>query len=431
MSRTTSSKTRCVNLDWLEVTVLEPPEQPHDADYFRACGCFVVERDYGTRVWGQMFTIEGTDHLPFMEVRRAPKSDIIAPNIAHLRFVNRVCYFPNAAAIMRDFINSYHYTFNHIARIDICMDFEYFDYGDLPKDFMRRFMEGKYSKINQANIHAHGSDEWAGRVWNSLSWGSPTSDIGTKFYNKTLELYDPVTKHYSKPYIRQAWQAAGLVDDATTLEKHDDKGKVYVPDIWRVEFSIRSSVRNWFTIRLNGKEKAIQSIRNTLEMYDTDEKLIIMFASLAEHYFHFKHLIKRYKFYQEGKSDGYALRKDRCPDKLLFKWNQLQSVYKVEKQCVAGSDKPDTHLARLLSQIKAYRDTTHDITIRRSCEVIIKHLEDKLAHFDQANPLTNNDVKAMRLALRRHIENPDIDPAILIRLAKEELKMRDEILPTF
>lgn len=423
--------TRCINIDWLEVSVQEPPEQPHDADFFRSCGCLVTERDYGTRVWGQMFTIEGTDHLPFMEVRREPKSDIIAPNVAHLRFVNRVCYFPQAAAIMRDFIESYHYTFVLISRIDICMDFERFDYGDDPKAFMRRFMEGKYSKINQADISAHGSDEWSGRVWNSLSWGSPSSDIGTKFYNKTLELYDPVTRSYGKPYIRQAWHTAGLIDNPTTCERTSKDGAMYVPDIWRVEFSIRSSVKRWFTIRLNGKEKAIQSIRNTLDMYDTDEKLLIMFASLTQHYFHFKHLIKRFKFYAEGKSEGYAVRKDRCPDKLLFNWQNIDLCYKVEKAKVASADKPDRSLLLLLSKLKEYRSTSHDLSIRQACDVLIDELQNRMMHFDQANPLTNHDVQALRIALREHIKHPTIDPAVLIRMAREELKLRAEILPTF
>lgn len=427
----TDTMNRCINIDWLEVSVLEPPEQPHDAEFFRSCGCVVVERDYGTRVWQEMFTIEGTDHLPFMEVRRAPKSDIIAPNVAHLRFVNRVCYFPRAAGIMQDFIDSYHYTFVLISRIDICYDFEKFDYGDDPRDFMRRFMEGRYSKINQADIHAHGTDEWAGRVWNSVSWGSPSSDIGTKLYNKTLELYDPVTRSYGKPYIRQAWRAAGLIDNPTTCEKVDKDGKLYVPDIWRIEFSIRSSVKRWFTIRLNGKEKAIQSIRNTLDMYDTDDKLLIMFMSLTQHYFHFKHLIKRYRFYQEGKSDGYALGKYKCPDKLLFRWKDSQQVYKVEKAQVASADKPDRRLLLLLSKLKEYRNTSHDLSIRQACDVLITELQRKMEHADMANPLTNHDAMALRQALREHIKNPTIDPAILIRKAREELKLRDEILPSF
>lgn len=431
MSKDTDNFDRCINLDWLEVTALEPIDTPHDADYFRSCGWVVIEREYGTRIWGQMFTLEGTDHLPFLEVRRAPKSEIIAQNVCHLRLVNRVCYFPNAAQLMTQFINDFGYVFQRICRVDICLDLERFDYGDYPRDFVRRFMQNKYSKINQANISAHGSDDWAGRVWNSLSWGSPSSDIGTKFYCKTLELYDPVTKHYAKPYIRQAWKESGLVDDPVNVTKSKPNGEVYTPEIWRVEFSIRSSVKNWFLINLDGKPKKKQSIRNTLDMYDSREKMLILFASLAEHYFHFKHLIKRYSFYKEGHTDGYAMRKDRCPDKLLFNWKSQVAIYKVAKDSVATSERVDTTLARLLSQLKQFRDTTHDVAIRKSASVIIEYLENRIGHYDQSNPINRHDLKVMQRALRDHIATPWIDPAILIKLAKEEMNMRDEINPFY
>lgn len=63
---------RCVNIDWLEVDALEPANG-QDADYFRSHGLVVDEREYGTRVFAQMFTIYGSDHLPFIEIRRKPK----------------------------------------------------------------------------------------------------------------------------------------------------------------------------------------------------------------------------------------------------------------------------------------------------------------------------------------------------------------------
>lgn len=422
---------RCINLDWLEVSVLEPITQPHDPDYFRSCGFVVHEREYGTRVWKSMFTIDGTDGYPFIEVRREPQSEIIAPNVVHLRFVNRVCYFKHAAQMMQDFIDRHHYTFHHIARVDVCYDFERFDYGDDPKDFMQRFMMGKYSKINQANIHAHGSDEWAGRVWNSLSWGSPSSDIGTKFYNKSLELYDPTTKSYGKPYIRQCWQACGLVDDATTLEKKRPDGTVYVPTIWRVEFSIRSSVRKWFTIRLNGKEKDIQSIRNTLDMYDNDKKLLVMFAALSEHYFHFKHLLKRFNFAKDGHTSGNPVRKDRCPDKLLFNWKVEQMTIKPEKEDVSGNEKPDTSLLRLLSALEAYREVTHDTRIRNTCDILIAHLSERMKHDDISNHANRWDILALRQTLSLKLKGITIDPAVLLRTMQEEMKMRSQICPTF
>lgn len=422
---------RCINLDWLEVCALEPIATPLDADYFRSSGYVVIEREYGSKVWRDIFTLEDDHGHAFLEVRRAPKSEIIAPNITHLRLVNRYCYFEDAPDIMQAFLERHGYEFHHITRVDICLDFERFDYGDRPREFMRRYIEGKFSKINQANVHAHGSDEWAGRVWNSVSWGAPSSDVGTKFYNKTLELFDPVTKQYGKPYIREAWQAAHLVDNMTNCTKRGKDGELYTPEIWRVEFSIRSSVRKWFCMELDGKERNKQSIRNTLDMYNSKPKLLILFASLAEHYFHFKHLIKRYKFYEEGHTDGYPLRKDRCPDKLLFRWKDTQAFYKVEKEHISGNNKPDRHNTRLLGMLKEFRDKTLNHDVKTSATVIIDYLEDNIERQDIANNLTRQDIEALRMALSRHMKNPTVDPAELIRMAKEELRIRDAIDPFF
>lgn len=422
---------RCINLDWLEVCALEPVTKPLDADYYRSCGFVVLEREYGSKVWRSIFTIEDREGHPFLEVRREPKSEIIEFNITHLRLVNRYCYFEDAPDIMQAFMDEHGYHFHHITRVDICLDFELFDYGDKPREFMRRYIEGRYSKINQANVHAHGTDEWAGRVWNSVSWGAPSSDVGTKFYNKTLELYDPITKHYSKPYIRECWQAAHLVDDMTTMTKKGKDGELYTPEIWRVEFSIRSSVRKWFCIELDGKSRNKQSIRNTLDMYNTKPKLLILFASLAEHYFHFKHLIKRYKFYEEGHSSGYALRKDRCPDKLLFRWKDTQQFYKIEKEHLSGNNKPNKYNTRLLGMLKEFRDRTIDREVKASANVIITFLENNIAREDITNNLTKEDIQAMRIALSQHIKHPHLDPAKLIQMAKEELSLRDAIDPFF
>ena len=137
--------TRCVNLDWLEVCALEPIDSPHDPNYFRACGFVVEVRGYGTKVWEEMFTLLGEDGLGFIEVRRKPKSEIIAQNICHLRLVNRACYFPDAADLMKQFLDQYGYEFHHITRVDICLDFEKFDYGDDPQVFLQRYIEKKYS----------------------------------------------------------------------------------------------------------------------------------------------------------------------------------------------------------------------------------------------------------------------------------------------
>ena len=226
------NQSRCVNLDWLEVHCMEPSGDPHDANYFRRVGLTVSERDYGTRVYKEMFTVNDVHGNPFVEVRRAPYSTgyggIHAIEECHLRLVNAACYLDNAAALMQNFIDTYGYTVNRISRVDICLDFERFDEGDDPAVFLSRYLRQVYSKINQGNITAHGADRWNGQVWNSVSWGSPTSAIGTKFYNKTMELYDAATGTYRKPHIRYAWLKCGLIDDFHKVMKHAYQDFVFV-----------------------------------------------------------------------------------------------------------------------------------------------------------------------------------------------------------
>ena len=411
---------RCVNLDWLEVHCMEPSGDPHDANYFRRVGLTVSERDYGTRVYKEMFTVNDVHGNPFVEVRREPYSTgyggIHAVEECHLRLVNAACYLDNAAAMMQNFIDTYGYTINRISRVDICLDFERFDEGDDPAVFLSRYLRQVYSKINQGNITAHGADRWNGQVWNSVSWGSPTSAIGTKFYNKTMELYDPATGTYRKPHIRYAWLKCGLIDDFHKVMKQGKDGW-YTPQIWRVEFSIRSSVKKWFAIELNGEEKHYQSIRNTLDMYDCREKLLTLFASLQQHYFKFKH-------YQKEQ------RKDRCPDKVLFKWSGVQMTYKVgrdDTSMILGEGRTQLRpFDTLIRKLKEYQlhHTAKDIT--DACQVIIRAIEGDYLRSDLRNPFSYTELMQLQRALSMKAAGTDTDVVVLMQEVKNILKLNDK-----
>lgn len=411
---------RCCNLDWLEIHALEPAEDPHDASFFRRAGLDVQEREFGTRVYKEMFTVCDRMGNPFVEVRRNPYSvgfqGLHSPQECHLRLVNAACYYEDAAARLQHFMDDFDYTFNRISRVDICLDFELFDRGDDPAKFLARYLRQTYSKINQGTITAHGTDRWDGQVWNSVSWGSPTSAIGTKFYNKTMELYDQASGTYKKPHIRYAWLKCGLIDDFHKVLKKKDGGW-YTPQIWRVEFSIRSSVKNWVAIELNGEAKHYQSIRNTLDMYDSREKLVTLFAALSQHYFHFK-------YYEKGQ------RKDRCRDKVLFDWGDVQLTYKVEHadiQRLLGEGKrqrkPYDTLAKKLrefQQSKPRRD------IVDACQVIISCIEGDALRSDLRNPFSYNDLIALQQALSMKASGVDEDAAILMQEVKKLLKLNDK-----
>ena len=110
---------RCVNLDWLEIDCCEP-SAGLDANYFRSQGFAVDEREYGTRVFAQMFTILDEHGIPYIEIRRKPKTIILDPRDVHLRLCNRTCYYDDAALQMQHFADRFGYIIMRIVRVDIC-----------------------------------------------------------------------------------------------------------------------------------------------------------------------------------------------------------------------------------------------------------------------------------------------------------------------
>lgn len=413
--QTTSSPTRvrCINLDWLEVHALEPINEPHDAEYFRCRGYVVHEREYGTRVYRQMFTIDGPDGLPFIEVRRDPASQgvhgILRFNESHVRLVNRACYFDNAAGLMRDFLVEHGYTQVRISRVDVCCDFTKFDRNDDPGAFVRRYFRHVYAKINQGNITGHGTDTWTGQEWNSLSWGRPTSDVSTKMYDKTLELYDPRTDSYKKPYIRYAWMHAHLINDVHRCTLKGQKVRV-----WRVEFSVRSAVKKWFRIELDGHDHKYQSIRNTLDVWDGRDRLVVMFASLARHYF-------RFKYYEPNK------RKDRCRDKVLFDFSGVQVVYKIDRDATQPGDGHNIMqpLDRLIAKIRTYQMKQADPEVYRACSILIKAMEDDSIRADLTNPFDNEELQALRHLMAIRSRHPGLHYQVAMDVVRRFLRIND------
>lgn len=412
-------KKRCVNLDWLEVHAHEPLAERRDADYYRKCGYIVHERDYGTRVYRQMFYIEGTDGENLLEVRREPASQglngIHDQNECHIRLTNRTCYFEDAADALAKFLDRHGYSEIRISRVDICLDFVMFDKGDDPQAFVRRYFRHKYAKINQGRISSHGEDTWTGQEWNSLSWGSKSSVVTTKLYNKTMELHDPKTDTFAKPYIRQAWAICGMVDDWHRVTKDGER-----VNVWRVEFSLRSAAKGWVPIEINGEEKNYQSLRNTLDCYAGRDRLLVMFASLANHYFHFK------KF-KQGK------RKDRCRDKVLFDFSGAQVTYKLSvNDPIAGSgQKLQERWQQLLNKLRAFQASHSVPEIYKACEVLISAITEDGERNEMANPWSREELETMRLMMNYRTRDKSLDYEAAMTEVKRLLKITDRTISTF
>lgn len=413
------NKVRCVNLDWLEVFAREPQDLQLTATYFVRCGYRVQVREYGTRMYKEMFTIVAPNEEPLLEIRRDPFSvgfgGIFAGNECHIRLTNRSCYFDNAADFLASFLEKHRYFDVRISRVDICLDFVTFDEGDKPDAFIRRYFKHRYAKINQGRISSHGEDTWHGQEWNSLAWGSRTSSVTTKLYNKTMELYDPILARFKKPYIREAWFKCGLIDDISRVTKDGE-----LVNVWRVEFSISSSVKGWVRIELDGVAKKFQSLRNTLDCYNSREKLLVLFASLSQHYFHFK------KF-EEGK------RKDRCEDKILFKWDDAQVVYKIGRNETAlGSGQTYKSIYnRLLEKLKAYQQTHYEADVVNACDVLIAAITTDNMRSDLANPWDPEELEAMRKLIKVRTEDRTLTYEAAMSEVKKLLNIKDRTIDKF
>lgn len=410
---------RCINLDWLEVHAREPEGSPRNAEYFRAKGIWVRERAYGTRVYKEMFTIEGSDMMPLLEVRRNPASQglygIHDANECHIRLVNRTCYFDNAAEYLDNFLSQHGYTDVRISRVDICLDFVTFDKGDDPQAFVRRYFRHKYAKINQGRISGHGEDTWSGQEWNSISWGSKTSPVSTKLYNKTMELYDPKSDSFGKPYIREAWLLCGIIDDMQRVTKNGEPVQV-----WRVEFSLKSAVKNWIALDLNGNDKEKQSLRNTLEVYYNRANMLVMFASLANHYF-------RFKKYKAGK------RKDRCPDKILFDFVSPQVTYKIGRPDTAAGlgNALNAHHNRLITQLRLYQSTHTMPDIYKACETLITSMSEEDIKNDLADPYSREQFDILKTILSWRVQDPNISFEVAMSQIKKMLNITDRTISVF
>lgn len=410
-------KKRCVNIDWLELHAYEPIMTSLNADYFRRHGFHVEEREYGTRVYKEMFTLLDEHGYGMIEIRRNPASQgpqgIHAFNECHIRLTNRTCYWDNAAEMLNEFITKHQYYNVRISRVDICYDFSTFDKGDDPAAFIRRYFKHKYAKINQGRIHSHGEDTWSGQEWNSLSWGSKTSPVSTKMYDKTMELYNAKLDTYNKPYIRHAWLLCGLIDDLDRCTLNGQQVK-----IWRVEFSLTSAVRNWCAIELDGITHNYQSLPNTLDVYSSREKILVMFASLARHYF-------RFKYYEEGK------RKDRCKDKILFVFNEVEHTYKIDRPnyTLSTGNPLFSKWNRLLTMLESFQPNLDTDDQRKAYNVVLNAIKDECMRANINNPYNRQELAIIKKLIETRINFPQFSYDVALKYVKELLHINKNTLP--
>lgn len=429
------AKQRCINIDWLEIYALEPADKfPLNAEYFRDRGYSVRERAYGTRVYKEMFEILNDHMQPVLEIRRNPASGDsefsgLLPESCHIRLPNWILYQNNPVDFLCQFLLQHDYIFKRIFRIDLCYDFTKFDTGDKPSKFVKRYLEGKFRKINQCGLTAHGEDTWNACNWNSLSWGARTSMVSTKLYNKTKELEEGKT---DKPYIRTAWMMAGLIDNPTRCTKYNSDGKEEKIEVWRLEYSLRSACDGWIVFEMqNGKKVKKQHLPHRLSMFNAKDKLWQRFQDLTFHYFRFKYL--EYADSPEGLTDDELIkvhsdpsrplkRKDRCRDKKLFYFDSDREFTQLSAAPHdAKASRDDEILER---RLKRYQMEHPSPDVIQAVNLLLSKID--LTRLTNYSPKENMmEARALQMTLSRKMNGDVRSVALILDDILKELKQDD------
>lgn len=144
-----------------------------------------------------------------------------------VQFSNEVLYFERERECIALLSQVCEHMFNSFSRLDVCLDFQV---NDTQSAIIRKLFNGSMYVQGKAegSIFWHES-EYKGiksRAPHCLSWGSPTSKIRCKLYNKSREQnLLSEGKEPEKPYIVDIWKSAGFD----------------ILRMWRLEFSLTST----------------------------------------------------------------------------------------------------------------------------------------------------------------------------------------------
>lgn len=253
-----------VSLDWLEVygiSDLQSPLYTHDVYYaddeFKA-----KRREYGTRVYARVFdvTISGDDFMTIciQPLSRRSAGGIMDDAMCHVKLANYWLYCDNWYDIFTHALRLFRIKPKRLSRIDIACDWQHGECGLYAADLLKGLVKRKYLKIHQPSWRANGTDA-AQLSWHSLAFGSKSSPVFTRFYNKSLELQTT-----GKDYIADTWRLAGL-----NMKR----------DVYRTEFQLSDTGRD----AVDPDTGEVFDI--TLDMVKDRGDVASLFFHYAQHYF--------------------------------------------------------------------------------------------------------------------------------------------------
>lgn len=228
-----------INCDWLQFSVMLLDLEP----LFKCPEGYRIDMCQGNNIFKHRALVYDNQGRKLLTLLWHPYSSVLNPFTMTVQVANESLYagqIKNSLALLHNIVAC---QFNSIGRFDICCDFN-----------MTNKRLGIVKNLNSGAAYVErkteGSTFWHEVKQNGfkhkqlhcLSWGSKTTEIKVKLYNKTRELGLPETTEPEKPWIIKEWEAAKL-----------DKLKT-----WRLEFSLKSNGQ----LRWNDRQITLDEISN-------------------------------------------------------------------------------------------------------------------------------------------------------------------------
>lgn len=283
-----------INVDWLQVFCHDRNKDMLNNIYFGISTYEFKLLPYSSRHFKQIWEVIDADGDKYAIIQRVPHSGIISADGAIIQLCNRELYRAHYASSFLLFLQSHGFTYKSLSRLDICFDSNILAYKLRHSNLIKGLMTGTILKNNQSRVQWNFSamaNVGKPMECNSCSFGSKSSSVSTKMYNKTLEMKE----QKSKPYIIENWGYNGIDTDK---------------DVWRIEISIKSDASN--TIRTSTGE-IFRLSADALRLQEMTEDI---FFSYAKKYFSFK------------RNNG-TKNKTRMPDLEIFPKERIATLHPI------------------------------------------------------------------------------------------------------
>lgn len=174
---------------------------------------------YGTRVFevSKTYFYQGVEVCNVLSI---PRSSLLPAYAGIIKFSNSLLYRSDFAELRTLILHDLQFEILSFNRLDIAVDFNYFDNGINGHQLIKKFVNSEYLHNGRGDFSIIGQQKWECN-FDYLRLGSRSSKAVVYCYNKTKELNEVK----DKAYIRECWKNGGL----------DTK-----KDVWRVEISLRS-----------------------------------------------------------------------------------------------------------------------------------------------------------------------------------------------